>query len=628
MQVVDPSLVQTILPLRRRWPRALIVVALIAAFLATCHLLKGHGYKSRVLHRLFPQSHAWLHHPYVTATRPGSYEGGVPLEGFIAADVNLPNSGNVVDGATVTSGSVRLFRTGDQHLIEAQVNTSGAGDSIVLKPIQPLELNTEYTFEVLPALKDTAGAPFQHYKVSFTTAAARQASAFPASFDLVPLPQTQGTKFTSVTLGPDHRLYAATLDGRIQRFDIAADGALASAQTYVTVQSCNGGPRAITGIHFDPAATASNLVLWVSHGEPVETHTDDWSSKISRLSGRDLENYQDFIVGLPRGSRDHLVNQMDFGPDGALYFGQASNTAMGAPDSQWNYRPERVLSAAILRADLKAITAPPLDVKTADGGGSYDPFASGAPLTLYATGVRNAFDVLWHSNGQLYAPVNGSSAGGRAPATPDLKAGTAFPRRIDADSRGTYAGPPVPGLINVPITEQDIFVRVEKGGYYGHPDPARAEYVLDGGHPANSPTPFEIPQYPVGTMPDRNWRSPAFDFGKNLAPCGLIEYKSDACPALKGKILVARFSGGKDILVLSPGAGGEITESIAGIDGFTRLGSPLSLAEDPSTGYLYVSEFGSKKLSLLRPRAGASTHVFRQSGPQPDDALNARAIAR
>jgi len=212
--------------------------------------------------------------------------------------------------------------------------------------------------------------------------------------------------------------------------------------------------------------------------------------------------------------------------------------------------------------------------------------------------------------------VNGSSAGGSAPATPDLPPGAALPRRIDADARGTYSGPPVPELVDVPITEQDTFIRVERGGYYGHPDPARAEYVLDGGHPSNNPSPFEIPQYPIGTLPDRNWRTPVFDFGKDLAPCGLIEYKSDACPALKGKILVTRFSGGKDILVLSPDSSGNITESIAGIDGFTRLGSPLSLVEDPSTGNLYVSEYGSKKLSLLRPSAGESAHVFRQNGPQ------------
>ncbi len=616
MQLVDQSQVQTLQPLQRRWPKAMGVLVLVVGFVILCHGLKGHGYKSRILHRLFPGLGVWLNHPYITATRPNNYEDGVSPDAFIAADVQLPNRGHVVDAATVSSGSVRLIRTGDQQPIEAQVNTSGAGDSVVLKPTQSLDLNTEYTFEVLPALKDTGGASFRHFKVNFTTAATHQASAFPAAFDVVPLPQTHGDRYTCVTLGPDHRLYAATLEGRIVRFDIAADGVVANAQPFLAVQSCNGGPRTITGILFDPAATASNLILWVSHGQPVNTHTADWTSKISRLSGPNLENYQDFIVGLPRGSRDHLVNQMVFGPEGALYFGQASNTAMGAPDSQWNYRPERLMSAAILRANLNAITAPPLNVTTADGGGRYDPFAADAPLTLYATGVRNAFDLLWHSNGRLYAPINGSSAGGTAPGTPDLSNGASLPRRIDADLKGTYAEPPVPGLTNVPITEQDTFIRVEKGGYYGHPDPARAEFVLNGGHPTAASSPYEVPQYPVGTAPDRNWRLPVFDFGKNLAPCGLIEYKSPACPALDGKILVTRFSGGKDILVLAPGRGGEISESISGIDGFTRLASPLSLVEDTSTGYLYVSEFAAKQITLLRPKAGDSRRVFRQRGPK------------
>ena len=32
-------------------------------------------------------------------------------------------------------------------------------------------------------------------------------------------------------------------------------------------------------------------------------------------------------------------------------------------------------------------------------------------------------------------------------------------------------------------TQNDYLLRVEKGGYYGHPNPARAEYVLNGGNP-------------------------------------------------------------------------------------------------------------------------------------------------
>ena len=47
------------------------------------------------------------------------------------------------------------------------------------------------------------------------------------------------------------------------------------------------------------------------------------------LSGANLGTYQDYVVGLPRSTRDHVSNQLKFGPDGAIYFAQAGNTASG-----------------------------------------------------------------------------------------------------------------------------------------------------------------------------------------------------------------------------------------------------------------------------------------------------------
>ena len=239
-------------------------------------------------------------------------------------------------------------------------------------------------------------------------------------------------------------------------------------------------------------------------------------------------------------------------------------------------------------------------------------FAPGAPLTLYATGTRNGYDLLWHSNGHLYVPVNGSAAGGNAPGTP--RDGV-FPRRIDQEASGGYSGQAVPVLANLP-TQGDFLFRIEKGGYYGHPNPTRAEYVINGGNPSRGQDLCQVPQYPLGTQPDRNWRHPAYDFGKNLAPCGLMEYKGDAFPALKGKILIARYSGGKDVFVLSLGKSGEVTETYAGIEGFTSFYDPLDLCESPRTGYLYVAEFGGKKITLLRPRVGVvSTKVIKEVVP-------------
>src|SRR5438270_6455576 len=117
---------------------------------------------------------------------------------------------------------------------------------------------------------------------------------------------------------------------------------------------------------------------------------------MTRLSGKDLEIAQDVVVNLPRSVRDHLNNQPAFGLDEALYFAQGGNTASGAPDAGWGMREEHRLNASILRLDLKRVTPDkPIDVKTVDAGGKYDPFAPGAPLTIYATGLRNAYDLVW-----------------------------------------------------------------------------------------------------------------------------------------------------------------------------------------------------------------------------------------
>jgi glucose/arabinose dehydrogenase len=584
---------------RRRGRAAGVVVVLVAlaAAGAGAWYAKGRGYRAWVSHQYFGGALPGAKRPAVSATRPGHYDGNVPLDGFVAADVELPNGGYVVDGRTVTPATVRLFRTADKSEVAAAVNTSGGGDAIVLKPSEPLQPNTQYTFEVNAGVRDTAGAAFEYFSSSFTTAAAAELVELPVAFEKVALPAADGEMFTSLAFGPDRKLYGSTMDGRVMRFAVAPDGSLSDAQTVPTIAAHNHGPRLVTGICFDPAATAQNPVLWVSHGQLVLKEATDWTGKISRLSGPNLSDYQDYVVGLPRAVRDHLNNQPVFGPDGALYFCQASNTAMGAPDERWGMRPEHALTAAVLRLDVAKVTRPPLDAKT-DEGGTYDPAAPGAPLTVFATGVRNSYDLLWHGNGRLYGPLNASAAGGNTPAPPDEKS----------------CGRRVPSLARLARTLDDTLVRIDPGAYFGHPNPLRGEYVLNGGNPTAGADPAEIPEYPVGTMPEKHWRPPVYTFGKNLSPTGVIEYRNESAfgGALRGKVLVCRYSGGDDVLVLSLGANGEVTEAVSGVEGFTRLMDPLDLVEDAATGHLYVAEFQPKRITLLRPKAGGVSRVSRQ----------------
>ena len=142
--------------------------------------------------------------------------------------------------------------------------------------------------------------------------------------------------------------------------------------------------------------------------------------------------------------------------------------------------------------------------------------------------------------------------------------------RIDAAQNGPYVGPEIPGIAVVTQTMNDYLFDIAKGGYFGHPNPKRHEYVLNGGNPTSNGDPAQVNEYPQGVMPDRNWRGFAFDFGQHYSPDGITEYKSGAFGgALTGKLLVVRYSGGDDILVLTPGADGRIIKSQSGIVGLT-----------------------------------------------------------
>ena len=262
------------------------------------------------------------------------------------------------------------------------------------------------------------------------------------------------------------------------------------------------------------------------------------------------------------------------------------------------------MSAAILRLDISKLNLAqgPLNVKTIDGGGSYDPYAPGAPLTIYATGVRNAYSLVFTSDGKLYAPTNGSSAGGNTPAFPNSINGN----RIDTGV--PYNGPAVPALTNVPESEIDWLFNIQEGGYYGHPDPVRGEYVLDAGNPAGSTDPNTISQYPVGTQPDPNYRGYAYDFGQHRSPDGVIQYQDNTFGGkLQGALLVTEYSAGSDIVALTRDVNGNIVSAQRNIPGLTGLNNPISLIEDPATGNIYVAELGGMKLVLLKPIAPHAT---------------------
>ncbi|NJM08411.1 choice-of-anchor D domain-containing protein [Candidatus Gracilibacteria bacterium] len=556
--------------------------------------------------------------PSVAAVRPANGETNVALNAGIATDLNLPNGGVALN--TLSASSVRLVKVSNNTVVVGTVGTSGGFDTITFQPNSLLEPNTQYRFEISDGVTDQTGVGFIPFSSTFTTAASSGLVNTTVAFEKVTLPTVPSVdKYTTLVIGPDNRLYGATSTGKINRYDINADGTLSTPTLINTIRSMHGD-RLLIGLAFDPAATAQNLVLWTVHGDVSQDNAAEWSGKLTRLSGVNLEAGVDYIVNIPRSKKDHASNSLAFGPDGGLYLIQGSNTAMGAPDSSWGYRPERVLTGAVLRIDTQAIT-PPLDVKSEEGG-SYNPFAPGAPVTIYARGIRNAYDIVFHSNGSLYAPANGSAAGGNVPrvvlepAVCATRPEGSYSGPVVTNIPGaTYTGPPNSDGWRVSETQNDWLFRIVEDGYYGHPNAKRCEWVLNGGDHVGSGE-ARVSTYPDGTLSDPNYKGWAFNFGKNKSPNGAIEYKSNTFGgALRGKLLVVRFSNNDDILVLTPNnlgasGNGDIASAQEGtaVPGFSGFKDPLDLVEDTRNGNIYVSEYdwtgGTQKLTLLRPIAG------------------------
>jgi hypothetical protein len=115
----------------------------------------------------------------------------------------------------------------------------------------------------------------------------------------------------------------------------------------------------------------------------------------------------------------------------------------------------------------------------------------------------------------------------------------------------------------------------------------------------------EVTQYPVGTLPDSSYQKAASILGQDYAPTGMLVYQSNTFGGLlKNKILMARYSGGSDIVYLVPSADGTKLTLVNAV-GLEGLAAPVDIVEDPRTGNIYVSQYadasqGGMNILLLK----------------------------
>ena len=538
---------------------------------------------------------------------------------------------------------------------------------------------------------DDADAPtreFQKYTNTFVTGEEPEVVARDVAFnDVVELDGAADNAFgfTSLEITSDgSTMYVATIGGQILRFDIdPSDGSLINRQElslpsdYFFEPGAESGNdrRGIIGLTVDP--TDPN-VLWITDNYPIPLNGRDngvpeFSGRITKITldgGSDFSGTAEpYITGLPRSNGDHVTNSLEFRanpdydaasnpdvPTHLLYLIQGSNSAMGEPDSAWGNRPERLLNASVMEIDPTR-DAPPggFDVSTepvpdngqntrysdpdghpkddpipmgngeflvfdergvatvqdADGNvlqSYYDPYAEDAVLTIFATGARNAYDLVWHSNGFLYVPTNGSAAGGNVPDDPSTPENERYTN----------------------VEKQDDYLfKVVEGGYYGHPNPLRDEYIMNGGNPTGGTDPNQVDSYPTGTNPEGSYDiSGVYSLGENRSPNGAVEYTSGIFGGnLQGNLLFTEYSGGDDVRSITFDANGNVIGDDVLRDPQGNVISyvdPLDIIENPVTGQLYLLTLnrgnGQSQIIRLDPAPGGIVDPV-DPDPEPGDDL-------
>jgi hypothetical protein len=430
---------------------------------------------------------------------------------------------------------------------------------------------------------------------------------------------TDTVRVTSVRFGPDGRLYVGQQTGIIRALSLERRG---PGDYRVTATEVIGGlldlpnhnddgvenravnGRQLTGI--EVAGTAEQPVIYAVTTDPrmgggyteQDLPLDTNSGVLSRLT-RDGSGWRrtDLVRGLPRSGENHAGNGLVLDrARSRLFLAQGGNTNDGAPSKEFSFHPEYALSGAILSIDLAAIGDQTYDVPTLDDparpgtADAGDPFggANGAnqgrsvpdgPVTVYAPGFRNPYDIVLTSAGRLYTIDNGPNPGwGDAPEP----------------AGGRCTNEPRPGGKR----QDDTLHFVAAAGYYGgHPNPTRANpaNVFAGQSPVNGPHPVEC-EYRPGRKSGALTTFPA-------STNGLVEYRAGAFGgALTGDLLTASFDNRIYRLKLSSDGRRLVRKEIL----FDDLGqAPLDITAqgdgEPFPGTIWVGDVADGSLKVFEP---------------------------
>lgn len=372
---------------------------------------------------------------------------------------------------------------------------------------------------------------------------------------------------TSLAFGPDGRLYVA-YGTAIRALTLDAQGTQVTNSELLAT-----GLNNPLGIAFDPTALASPVTVYFSHQD--SSATDGFNGTISKITGPDWV-MEDVITGLPTSDPylNHMTNGIAFDSGGRLFIaqGSATNAGIAAPGGEAAYWPETPLSAAILVADIHA---PGFDgtITYAPGGppadGNVD--QTGGDVEVYASGLRNPYDLLLHSNGKIYATDNGPLSG----------------PTIGITSLGCAQD-------GGDVSQSDELNIIAQGDYYGFPNRNR-------GRSDARQCVYHAPEEGNGA----DFTAPMAILPAHCSCDGIAEYTSNAFGGtMQGDLIFVEFI--RDNLrrgvLTADGTGVTLSTLESDFD------MPLDVTVGP-TGIIYIAEYGGNQIAYLEPQSPPPTPV-------------------
>ena len=316
-------------------------------------------------------------------------------------------------------------------------------------------------------------------------------TAVPVNFSNSLLENVNITRPTSLQFGPDGKLYVAEHYGLINVFAVTRNGKNNyTANKLETINLIKNVPnhnddgalnpgqntRQLTAIYV--AGSAVQPVIYAASSDPRmgggpadgvtpnDKNLDTNSGilhKLTKTSGGWVK--QDLVRGLPRSEENHAPNGLVLTGNKVMLL-TGGHTNQGAPSFNFVRLPEYALSGALLEIDLNAIGNGTYDLPTLDDedragvADANDPFGGNngknqaklvqnGPVKIYATGFRNAYDLVLTEAGKFYTFDNGSNSqwGGVPPANCSnqiVDGGGTFPDGLHLLPQGYYAGHPNP----------------------------------------------------------------------------------------------------------------------------------------------------------------------------------------